>query len=79
MPLTNVPVHGCRADLYWPAHHLVVEFDGWGAHGHRLAFESNRKRDQVLVACGIRVMRVTDRHLTNEHIAVIARIAQALR
>jgi very-short-patch-repair endonuclease len=79
MPLTNVPLHGYNADLYWPAHQLVVEFDGWGAHGHRLAFEGNRKRDQVLVANGIRAMRVTDRHLTNEQIAVITRIAQALR
>jgi len=78
-PLTNVPLYGYEADLYWPAHQLVVEFDGWGAHGHRLAFEGNRKRDQVLVANGIRVMRVTDRHLTNEPIAVAARIAQAVR
>ena len=78
-PLTNVPLHGHKADLYWPRHDLVVEFDGWDAHGHRLAFEQNRKRDQVMLAAGIRVMRVTDRHLTDEPIAVVARIAQALR
>jgi len=78
-PLTNVPLHGYKADLYWPRHDLVVEFDGWDAHGHRLAFEQNRKRDQVMLAAGIRVMRVTDRHLTDEPIAVVARIAQALR
>jgi len=78
-PLTNVPLHGYKADLYWPRHDLVVEFDGWDAHGHRPAFEQNRKRDQVMLAAGIRVMRVTDRHLTDEPIAVVARIAQALR
>jgi very-short-patch-repair endonuclease len=65
--------------MYWPSHALVVEFDGWQAHGHRHAFESNRKRDQVMVAHGIRVLRVTDRHLEDEPIAVVARIAQALR
>jgi very-short-patch-repair endonuclease len=78
-PLTNVPLHGYKADMYWPSHALVVEFDGWHAHGHRHAFESNRKRDQIMVANGIRVLRVTDRHLEHEPIAVVTRIAQALR
>ena len=78
-PLTNVYVHGYLVDVYWPEHGLVLEFDGWSAHGHRLAFESNRKRDQVLLAHGVRVMRVTGRHLEHEPIAVVARIAQALR
>jgi very-short-patch-repair endonuclease len=78
-PLTNVRLHGFLVDVYWPEHGLVVEFDGWPAHGHRHAFESNRKRDQVLLAHGIRTMRVTGRHLGHEPIAVAARIAQALR
>ena len=57
----------------------MVEFDGWQAHGHRNAFESNRKRDQVMVASGLAVMRVTDRHLVYEPVALVARIAMALR
>lgn len=78
-PLTNVRLHGYLADVYWPAHRLVLEFDGWQAHGHRLAFEHNRKRDQVMLANGLAVMRVTDRHLEHEPVALLARIAQALR
>jgi very-short-patch-repair endonuclease len=78
-PVTNVRLHGHLVDVYWPAEGLVVEFDGRDAHGHLLAFENNRKRDQVLVAHGLRVMRVTGRHLKYEPIAVVARIAQALR
>ena len=39
---------------YWPQHHLILEFDGWQGHGHRLAFENNRKRDQVIIANGLR-------------------------
>jgi very-short-patch-repair endonuclease len=78
-PLTNVPLHGYKADLYWPSHGLVVEFDGWRGHGHRRAFESNRKRDQIMLAAGLRVLRVTDRQLEDEPIAVVAHIAQALR
>lgn len=77
-PLTNVRLHGYLVDAYWPENGLVVEFDGWPAHGHRRAFESNRKRDQVLLAHGVRVMRVTGRHLQHEPVALAARIAQAL-
>ncbi|MBV9414630.1 MAG: hypothetical protein JO363_06595, partial [Solirubrobacterales bacterium] len=43
------------------------------------AFENNRKRDQVLLTHGVRTLRATDRHLTNEPVALIARIAQSLR
>jgi very-short-patch-repair endonuclease len=78
-PVTNVRLHGYLVDVYWPTEGLVVEFDGYDAHGHRLAFHANRKRDQVLLAHGVPVLRVTDRHLTSEPIALAARIAQSLK
>lgn len=78
-PVSNVQLHGHLVDVFWPEERLIVEFDGWGAHGHRLAFDKDRKRDQKLVAAGYRVIRVTDRQLTEEPLAVLARIAQALR
>jgi len=77
-PLTNLRLHGYLLDVYWPAEGLAVEFDGYRAHGHRLAFHANRKRDQVLLAHGVRTLRVTDRHLKTEPVALIARIAQSL-
>lgn len=78
-PVTNVRLHGYLVDAYWPEQRLVLEFDGWRAHGHRGAFDRDRKRDQVMLANGVRAMRVTDRHLTREPVALGARIAQALR
>jgi very-short-patch-repair endonuclease len=78
-PLTNVPINGYKADVFWPQYNLILEFDGWQAHGHRHAFESNRKRDQIMLAAGLRTLRVTDRQLTNEPIALVARIAQSQR
>jgi very-short-patch-repair endonuclease len=78
-PLTNVQLHGYLVDAYWPEQGLVVEFDGWPAHGHRHAFEQNRKRDQVMLANGLRVLRVTDRHLEHEPVALVVRIGQALQ
>ena len=78
-PLTNVRLHGHLVDAYWPAERLVIEFDGWQAHGHRHAFERDRKFDQVMLANGLRSMRVTDHHLQHEPVALIARIAQSLK
>jgi very-short-patch-repair endonuclease len=78
-PLTNVRLHGYLVDVYWPEQRLVLEFDGWQAHGHRGAFDRDRKRDQVMLANGVRAMRVTDRHLVHEPVALAARVAQALR
>ena len=78
-PVTNVRLHDYLVDAYWPAERLVLEFDGWRAHGHRSAFEGNRKRDQVMLAQGLRVLRVTDRQLEGEPVAVAARIAMSLR
>ena len=45
---------------------------------HPRAFERDRKRDQILVAAGYRVIRVTWRQLTEEPMAVMVRIGQAL-
>lgn len=78
-PVTNVKLHGYLVDVLWSEQRLIVEFDGWQGHGHRVAFEKDRKRDQILVAAGYRVLRVTDRQLLEEPVAVIARIAQALK
>jgi very-short-patch-repair endonuclease len=78
-PLTNVRLLGFEADFYWPAQRLVVETDGERFHGHRLAFERDRRRDQILLAAGYRVMRVTMRQLRTEPVAVIARLAMALQ
>jgi very-short-patch-repair endonuclease len=77
-PLSLRRVEGFEVDLLWPTHSLIVEFDGWSTHGHRHAFERDRRRDQALIAAGYRVIRVTWRQITDEPIALAVRIAQAL-
>jgi very-short-patch-repair endonuclease len=77
-PVANVRVCGFEVDLLWPAEQVIVEFDGWQAHGHRAAFERDHRRGQVLGAVGYRVLRVTWRQLVDEPIAVAVRIAQTL-
>jgi very-short-patch-repair endonuclease len=77
-PRVNARVHGFEVDFLWAEQRLVVETDGHQFHGHRGAFERDRRRDQVLVAAGYRVMRITWRQLCEEPLAVVARVTMAL-
>lgn len=78
LPRFNVWIHGKLVDALWPAERLIVETDGYRFHGHRAAFENDRLRDQQLAAEGYVVVRVTWRQLTEEPMAVLARLARAL-
>jgi very-short-patch-repair endonuclease len=77
-PLTNILLNGHLVDFFWPDQRLIVEVDGYGTHGNRVAFENDRRRDQAHVAAGYVVIRITWQQLRHEPIAVAARIAQAL-
>jgi Protein of unknown function (DUF559) len=65
-PAANLPLAApdhprLEADLCWPAHHLIVESDGFETHGTRAAFEHDRAKDAALTAAGYRVVRFTTR------------------
>jgi hypothetical protein len=44
--VTSLPLSPPRdeIDLAWPTQCVLVEMDGWAAHGHRFAFERDRAR-----------------------------------
>jgi very-short-patch-repair endonuclease len=75
-PLTQRPIGPYRVDFLWPDHKLVVETDGWQAHGHRAAFEEDRTRDAWLQAGGYTVLRFTWRQVMRETLVVVVRIAR---
>jgi very-short-patch-repair endonuclease len=77
-PETNVRVEGHEVDLLWRDRGLIVEIDSWAFHSMRSSFEGDRRRDQVLVGKGWRVIRITDRQLTNEPALVVATLTRAL-
>ncbi len=77
-PLVNTKVEGHEVDFFWPKHRLVVEFDGFDTHGHRTSFETDRLRDQRLIAAGHRVLRITARQIDFTPYAVLARLAAAI-
>ncbi len=65
-PEVNVRVGTFVVDFLWRAEHLVVELDGWQAHGTRTAFEADRARDTQLRVAGFEVLRFTSRQATDQ-------------
>ena len=77
-PETNTTINGHEVDVAWRSERLILETDGFDAHGGRAAFERDRARDQRHVARGFRVIRVTWRQLDERPLLVVAQLAQAL-
>jgi hypothetical protein len=65
-------------DFLWEELRVVVETDGASSHRTPVAFQRDRWRDQILIAAGYRVPRVTWHQMQNELDAVIARVARTL-
>jgi hypothetical protein len=66
-----------KGDFVWIEQRLVVETDSQKYHGTLRAFESDRIRDQRLVAAGWRVIRITGwqvEHTPGEVIALLIRL-----
>ena len=79
MPEVNVRMGPHLVDFLWRDARLVVELDGYGAHGGRQAFESDRARDAELKLLGYDVVRFTWRQLTAERTRVVATLRGLLR
>jgi very-short-patch-repair endonuclease len=77
-PEINRVVEGHEVDFSWQDPRLIVETDGWDAHGTRGAFERDRVRDAELTAAGWRVVRITKRRLAREPDAVAQQLGGLL-
>ena len=77
-PVFNTRVAGVEADAYWPRLKLVIEVDGYLAHGHWAAFQRDRAKANRLVAAGFVVLRFTWHQLTQRPMQVVAEIARTL-
>jgi very-short-patch-repair endonuclease len=60
-PKVNAQIEGYEVDFAWPDAGLIVEADGFAAHGTRGAFENDRLRDRRLGRAGYRTVRLTPR------------------
>lgn len=77
-PVPNQRVAGWEVDFLWDAEKLVVEVDGPQFHGHRRAYERDRRKDLELTTAGYVVIRITPRQLDEEPFVVVAHVARML-
>ena len=65
-------------DFIWHDQRLVVEVDGWLAHGTRHAFQRDRTTTNALQLAGYTVLRFTEHDLKQRPRKVATQIRQAL-
>ena len=73
-----VPGRKYRADIYFPAHRLAVEVDGFAYHSSKNAFQSDRERQNAFVMAGYRVLRYYNSQVRNEIDRVIEEVRSCL-
>ena len=73
-PVVTARLGRRRVDFLWAAERVIVETDGWAAHGRRSAFDADRQRDLDLEARGYRTARVSERDLRRRPLAVLVRV-----
>jgi very-short-patch-repair endonuclease len=78
-PEVNVRLGPFLVDCLWAAERLVVELDGYAAHGGRTSFERDRARDAELTRMGYRMLRFTWHQVAREPGAVAAAIRAVIR
>lgn len=78
VPEVNARLAGMTVDALWREQRVVVELDGYAAHGTRAAIERDRHREVDLRAHGYRVLRYTWEQVTEQADRVAADLRIAL-
>ncbi len=77
-PVFNALAEGFEVDALWRRERVVLEFDSYGFHATRAAFQRDRRKTAALERGRYVVLRTTWTELTKESHALIARTAEAL-
>lgn len=77
-PVFNAQVAGWEVDALWERERLILEFDSYGFHATRAAFERDRRKTSDLTRGRYLVLRSTWTELTKQSYALIARVSEAL-
>jgi very-short-patch-repair endonuclease len=77
-PLTQQVVVGRRVDFLWAHERVIVETDGWQAHGTATAFQSDRASTNALLLAGYVVLRFTHADVMRRSARVAREIGAAL-
>jgi very-short-patch-repair endonuclease len=82
-PRTQHPILGHNVDFAWPAQRVIVETDGWQAHGTRDAFQADRNATNAYQLAGYTALRFTntdiERHPKRTATHIRRALAQARR
>jgi hypothetical protein len=78
LPEVNETICGLRVDALWREQRLIVELDGYAAHGSRAAIERDRRRELTLRSAGNVVLRYTWEQVTEQPEQVVADLRLAL-
>ena len=78
---TIATIRGSRpkVDLVWTEGRLVIELDGYGSHGNRLAFMYDRHRDFELTLSGYTVLRLANDEVAQDYGKAIEKIRDLVR
>ena len=77
-PEVNVKIAGYECDFVWPKRRLIIETDGWAAHGSARRRRRDARRDAVLRAAGWRIERVPRHEVERDPYALVARLSLLL-
>jgi very-short-patch-repair endonuclease len=77
-PRTQQPLLGRSVDFLWPTERVVVETDGWEAHGTRDAFQADRAATNAFQLAGYTVLRFTNADVRRRARRTAAQIRRAL-
>jgi very-short-patch-repair endonuclease len=78
-PRTQYRIGARTLDFAWPEHRLVVETDGWQAHGTPHAFQADRTTTNALQLAGWTVLRFTWTDVTRRQRRVAETVRAALK
>lgn len=73
-----VPGRNFRADMYFPAHQLVIEVDGFGYHRTKDAFVSDRKRANLFTIHGYRMLNYDNASVRQEVDRILREVSAAI-
>lgn len=80
MPVLQHPVRvsgrTVRLDLAYPDAMIAIEYDGWGVHGTRAAFDRDRRRANELEVLGWTVVRFTSDFADSTIIATVRQLLE---
>lgn len=73
-PVMGAPLHGYIVDALFMPERVIVELDSWEFHKGKIAFETDRERDAVMLAHGFVTVRMTSERMKERSVAEARRL-----